>query len=343
MLTGMCAARRVWLWSFAPWRARQVSRSTRGAWWRLQSTRTADPAHSPPYVSGTSQQPAIRSPLGVAGMDPSALDGLEMHGSGTSLGDPIEVGALHAVLVAPSRASRLAPLTLSAVNSYMGHTEPAAGAVGRLHAVIGAPALSARPIAHLTASNPHLISLTCKAVTGAVDSMALPRQHAAAAAAAASRFDRPSQRGVSSFAFQETNAHVMMAAPGSFHTAAVVHRERAALWTRKRLWITPPRHLLLQTVAPILATSTVRFEACISVAHQMYLWDNRIAGRGLYPAAAFLEVASSAQRLIHDAPSAVCGVAITSPLVLPSTAGARALWCAQSTCSAAIWTSVPRR
>jgi hypothetical protein len=39
----------------------------------------------------------------------------------------------------------------------------------------------------------------------------------------------------------------------------------------------------------------------------------------------------------------VCGVAITSPLVLPSTAGARALWCAQSTCSAAIWTSVPRR
>ena len=175
VLTGMCAARRVWLWSFAPWRARQVSRSTRGAWWRLQSTRTADPAHSPPYVSGPSQQLAIRSTLGVAGTDPSALDGLEMHGSGTSLGDPIEVGALHAVLVAPSRASRLAPLTLSAVNSYMGHTEPAAGAVGLLHAVIGAPALSARPIAHLTASNPHLISLTCKAVTGAVDSTALPR------------------------------------------------------------------------------------------------------------------------------------------------------------------------
>ena len=274
--------------------------------------------------NGPSQQRAIRSTLGAAGMDPSTLDGLEMHGTGTSLGDPIEVGALHAVLVAPTQTPRLAPLTLSAVKSHMGHTEPAAGAVGLLHAVMEARGLSAQAIVHLTAINPHLTSLTRKAMTGAVDSMGLPRQYAAAAAVA-SRFDRPTQRGVSSFAFQGTNAHVMVAGPGSFYTAAVVYRGRAALWTRERLWTTLPRHPLLQTVAPILATSTVRFEACISVAHQMYLWDHRVAGRGLFPAAAFLEVGSSAQRLIHDAPSTVCGVAITSPFVLPSTIGVRAV------------------
>ena len=56
----------------------------------------------------------------------------------------------------------------------------------------------------------------------------------------------------------------------------------------------------------------------------MYLWDHRVAGRGLLPAAAFLEVATSALRLIHDAPTALCGTAITSPLVLPS-AGTPAL------------------
>ena len=78
----------------------------------------------------------------------------------------------------------------------------------------------------------------------------------------------------------------------------------------------------MQSAALASASPTVRFQACISVDHQAYLWDHRVAGRGLLPAAAFLEVGSSALRLLmHDATSlpAVCGAAITSPFVLPST------------------------
>ena len=137
--------------------------------------------------NGPSQQRAIRSALRTASMDASAVDGLEMHGTGTSLGDPIEVGAAHAVLVESNSATRLAPLTMSAMKSCMGHTEPAAGAVGLLHAVLGAGALSARGIVHLKAINPHLASLTRNATSRAVDAMALPRQHLAAAACAAQR------------------------------------------------------------------------------------------------------------------------------------------------------------
>jgi hypothetical protein len=64
--------------------------------------------------------------------------------------------------------------------------------------------------------------------------MALPRQHIAAIAAPAAR---PMQHGVSAFAFQGTNAHVMVAAPATVGTAAVAHRGRAAVWNRERLWI----------------------------------------------------------------------------------------------------------
>ena len=55
------------------------------------------------------------------------LAGLEMHGTGTPLGDPIEVGAALAVL----RGSR-ASVRLSAAKSRVGHAEPAAGAIGML-------------------------------------------------------------------------------------------------------------------------------------------------------------------------------------------------------------------
>ena len=53
-----------------------------------------------------------------------------MHGTGTPLGDPIEVGAAVAVFLSPSSAAaggRSLPFTLTAIKSEVGHAEPAAG------------------------------------------------------------------------------------------------------------------------------------------------------------------------------------------------------------------------
>jgi hypothetical protein len=68
------------------------------------------------------------------------LSKLEMHGTGTPLGDPIELGAAAAVLnnvPAPLRDGtssksiqgiRATPVTFTALKADMGHAEPAAGA-----------------------------------------------------------------------------------------------------------------------------------------------------------------------------------------------------------------------
>lgn len=58
---------------------------------------------------------------------------------GTSLGDPIEVGAILAVLGSSSAATQPAGgqrvLKLSAAKSSLGHAEPAAGAIGMLRSM----------------------------------------------------------------------------------------------------------------------------------------------------------------------------------------------------------------
>lgn len=68
----------------------------------------------------------LRAACADAGASPNALQCVELHGTGTPLGDPIEVGALAAVLA--GGIARTAPLLLGAAKSHLGHAEPAAGA-----------------------------------------------------------------------------------------------------------------------------------------------------------------------------------------------------------------------
>ena len=65
--------------------------------------------------------------LRCADLTPSDLGALELHGTGTPLGDPIEVGAALAVL-----SGSRTPVRLTAAKSRVGHAEPAAGAIGML-------------------------------------------------------------------------------------------------------------------------------------------------------------------------------------------------------------------
>jgi acyl transferase domain-containing protein len=85
--------------------------------------------------NGPSQQEVIRTALRTAGAGPGQVTGLQMHGTGTSLGDPIEIGAAAAALLEAGSSQQrkgalVQPFTLLGSKSSLGHAEPASGLMG---------------------------------------------------------------------------------------------------------------------------------------------------------------------------------------------------------------------
>ena len=74
--------------------------------------------------NGISQEHCIRTAIKRADVNPSEIKYIETHGTGTPLGDPIEVSALFNALEAPSN------VVLGAVKTNVGHLEGAAGMAG---------------------------------------------------------------------------------------------------------------------------------------------------------------------------------------------------------------------
>ena len=88
--------------------------------------------------NGPAQQEVIRSALAAAGLQPHQVAALQLHGTGTALGDPIEMGAAAAVFFSKEQqAVRVQPIVATASKSWMGHTEAAAGSMGLIHAFTG--------------------------------------------------------------------------------------------------------------------------------------------------------------------------------------------------------------
>ncbi|KAK2944744.1 putative Long-chain-fatty-acid--AMP ligase FadD26 [Blattamonas nauphoetae] len=75
------------------------------------------------------QEDCIRRAAKQALIDPTSVQMIEAHGTGTPLGDPIETRALSAVYCPPHRPSN-SPLLITAAKSNVGHLEMAAGMVG---------------------------------------------------------------------------------------------------------------------------------------------------------------------------------------------------------------------
>lgn len=99
--------------------------------------------------SGPSQAALIREALRDAAL--SAPSCFECHGTGTALGDPIEVGALSACVKGSHN-----PLVLRSTKTNFGHLEGAAGIAGLITCNIIMQHQCVPPNLHLTKLNPHL-------------------------------------------------------------------------------------------------------------------------------------------------------------------------------------------
>ncbi|MGO8676240.1 MAG: type I polyketide synthase [Limisphaerales bacterium] len=146
--------------------------------------------------NGPSQEAVIRAALANAALGPNDVDYIEAHGTGTSLGDPIEARAL-AEVFGPGR-DRNRPLLVGSVKSNIGHAESAAGIAGLIKAVLALRHGRIPPSLHFQKLNPK-IDWAGLGIT--VPATAIPWAcHSGTRAA-----------GVSSFSFSGTNAHVVVA------------------------------------------------------------------------------------------------------------------------------------
>ncbi len=140
------------------------------------------------------QQKVIRTALKNAGVKAEDIDYIEAHGTGTILGDPIEVQALGMVMKDRSKES---PCYLGSVKTNIGHLEAAAGVAGIIKTILSLKNGQIPPHLHFQKINPHisLDELPIVIPTQLTDFPANKKKHLA---------------GVSAFGFGGTNAHIIL-------------------------------------------------------------------------------------------------------------------------------------
>jgi polyketide synthase 12/epothilone polyketide synthase D len=141
------------------------------------------------------QEALLREALRDAAVEPEAVSYVETHGTGTSLGDPIEVQALREVF------GKLRPdggrCVLGAGKTNIGHLEGAAGVAGVIKAALVLARERIPKNLHLRTLNAH-IELEGSSLVLATEASAWPRG------------DKPRLAGVSGFGLSGTNVHVVL-------------------------------------------------------------------------------------------------------------------------------------
>lgn len=145
--------------------------------------------------NGNAQADVIRQALDQAKVVPEQISYIEAHGTGTALGDPIELNALLSVF--PSTPPGHAPRFVGSVKTNIGHLEAAAGVAGLIKVVLALENQVIPAHLHYRTPNPH---------STLSDGLAVPARQQSWMASDERRY-----AGISSFGFGGTIAHMIIA------------------------------------------------------------------------------------------------------------------------------------
>jgi polyketide synthase 12/myxalamid-type polyketide synthase MxaB len=145
------------------------------------------------------QEQVIRAALADAGLTAKDVSYIEAHGTGTTLGDPIEMQALGTVF-GPGRG-RDQPLMVGSVKTNIGHLEAAAGIAGLVKVILALQHRIVPPHLHFDRPNPYIPwnDLPIAVPTRPTDWLVPDGGRRIA--------------GLSSFGFSGTNAHLIVGEP----------------------------------------------------------------------------------------------------------------------------------
>ncbi len=154
-----------------------------------------------PRAEGQAQ--ALRKAYAAAGCDPDSVDLLEAHGTGTRVGDRIEIQALKQVFPNNGNGRHCA---IGSVKSNIGHTKAAAGAAGLIKAALALHQKVLPPTLKVGSPDPDLGLEESPFYLNAASRPWFPRQ------------GRPRRAAVSSFGFGGSNFHVVLEEHGPSRT-----------------------------------------------------------------------------------------------------------------------------
>ena len=263
--------------------------------------------------SGPSQQTVIRAALAAARVAPNDVDYIEAHGTGTPLGDPIEMGALRQTY----GRDRRDPLWIGSVKANVGHLEAAAGIAGLVRVVRSLQTGVIPPQRGFAVPSPK-IDWSGWPVRIATEAVAWPDRGLRLAA-------------ISSFGLSGTNAHMIVEQAPSDGASARKRAITPTVFNRERCWRDDliARRGRSRHAAPLsplidgqvgsagLAPGCAVYEVELSASRPTYMDGHRIGGRVVVATSVFVEAMRQAMRL-RGMPAAglLSDFRIHSPLIL---------------------------
>lgn len=146
--------------------------------------------------SGVAQETLIRQALGNSQVVPEDISYVEVHGTGTALGDPIEASALINVFCR-NRSESALPLTIGSAKTNVGHLEGAAGIAALIKVVLSLQHKTIPPHLHFKTPSPYISwdKFPIRVPTESQEWLSNHQQRLA---------------GVSAFGLSGTNAHLIV-------------------------------------------------------------------------------------------------------------------------------------